>query len=94
MVSIKPKRRSTPKDDTMKIEGADAAIIGYAQRCGEPVVVVYDYQRLVSVFMQGGMDEDEAREWVEYNIIGAWLGKGTPIVMHDTNSCDIEVHED
>lgn len=89
MVSIKSKRSVNPKDDTLKIDGADAAIIGYAQRCGEPVVVVYDYQRLVAVFMQHGMDEEQSREWVDVNIVGAWMGKGTPIVMHDTNDVEI-----
>lgn len=69
----------------MKIEGADSAIIGYAQRCGEPVVVVYDRKLLVKLFMQGGMEEDEAEEYVDFNIVGAWVGNGTPIVMVNLN---------
>jgi hypothetical protein len=68
--------------DTLFIGGADAAIVGFINRCGEDPIVVYDYDRLVTVFMKQGMTDDEAEEWISVNVEGAWVGKGTPGVLH------------
>jgi hypothetical protein len=32
--------------------------------------------------MRSGMDEDDAREWYEYNILGGWMGDATPVFLH------------
>jgi hypothetical protein len=42
---------------------------------------VYEYRRLVRVFVEEGMTEDEAVEWMEVNTLGGWLGETTPIVL-------------
>lgn len=70
-----------PNSPTLLLDGADDAIIGYIQRCGHPVVAIYDHQKLVEHFVREGMTEDEAEEWVEFNIVGAWMGEGTPGVL-------------
>jgi hypothetical protein len=80
------------KNVTLLVDGADDAIIGYINRCGQPMVVIYDYQRLVEHFVSEGMSEDEATEWIEFNIIGAWIGEGTPgVLMRATNEDILEL---
>ena len=69
-------------DETLKIPGKDAAVIGWFQRCGQVPVVVYDFARLVEEFQKDGMTQDEAVEWGVINIEGAWVGQGTPAVLH------------
>lgn len=71
------------KDKTLLIEGADAAIVGYIERCGQVPIVVYDYEKLIEVFREkfGGADESEVIEYIEFNILGAWMGNGTPAVL-------------
>ena len=64
-----------------KWTGCDDAIVGLGHRCGCDTVVVYDYDKLVDVFMQQGMDEEESIEWIDYNILGAWVGEDTPIIL-------------
>ena len=64
-----------------KWTGCDDAIVGLGHRCGCDTVVVYDYDKLVDVFMQQGMDEEESIEWIDYNILGAWVGDDTPIIL-------------
>jgi hypothetical protein len=54
----------------------DAAIVGVCD--GR---VVYEWASLVQVFVAQGMTEEEAEEWVSFNIAGAYLGKGTPLLM-------------
>jgi len=60
----------------------DAAIIGVGVRCGQPDIAVYDYAKLVQVFIDDGMTEEEAEEWIDYNINGQWIGEATPIVVY------------
>lgn len=77
------------KDKTLLIDGCDRAILGWFQRCGQPVVAVYDHERLVHEFVRQGMTEEEAVEWVSFNIVGGWLGQGTPAVLHRGDVHDI-----
>jgi hypothetical protein len=61
-------------------DGLEAACIGVARRCGAPTLAVYDYDKVVDCFMQrDGMNYEEAVEWVEFNVVGAWVGEHTPI---------------
>jgi len=64
-----------------KWTGCDDAIVGLGHRCGCDTVVVYDYDKLVDVFIQQGMDEEESIEWIDYNILGAWVGDDTSIIL-------------
>lgn len=61
-------------------DGFDDAIVGVARRCGQPTLVVYDYERGVDVLMKrDGMTYEEAVEWMEFNVVGTWIGEHTPI---------------
>lgn len=69
-------------DGPLFLDGCDDAVVGWAVRCGQPAIVVYDHAKLVEKFMDDGMTEEEAHEWVSFNIEGVWVGKGTPAVMY------------
>jgi len=32
------------------------------------------------------MDEEESIEWIDYNILGAWVGDDTPIILMEKHS--------
>ena len=67
----------------LKADGLDAAIIGVGHRCGQPDILVYDTQLVVKILMErDGMDEEGAHEFMEYNIVGAWVGEETPIWVY------------
>lgn len=60
----------------------DKAIVGVAHFKEQGPVVVYDREKLVAQFVEGdGMDQDEADEWVSFNVEGAYVGERTPIIM-------------
>jgi len=63
-------------------DGCDEAIVGYASRINFEPVVVYSYNLLVQVFIKQGMTEDEAIEWVDYNVVGSWVGERTPLILY------------
>ena len=70
------------RDQTLFIPDKNEAVIGWFQRCGQVPVVVYDYEKLVELFVKDGLDEDEAAEWVSVNIENAWVGQGTPAILY------------
>ena len=56
----------------------DGAIIGVAERIGKPPAVTYDTTKLVEILSRS-MTVDEAYEFFEYNILGAYVGDQTPL---------------
>lgn len=62
-------------------EAFDEAIIGLASRADGLLVVAYDYMTCLEVVMRDGMDREEAEEYFEFNVIGAWSGDGTPVFV-------------
>ena len=68
--------------DLVVWDDCDEAIVGVAERCSQPPLVVYDYDMLVNVFLSQGMTYEDARDWISFNIAGAWIGDQTPLILH------------
>ena len=68
----------------MKADGLDGAIIGVGQQFDKPDRLIYDYDKCVDILMTDqGFTEEEAIEWMEFNVKGAYVGEGTPIFKID-----------
>ena len=74
----------------LKITGHDDAILGPAMIWGmdkkgggiRTNVLVYDAEAIRATLMtRDGMDAEEAREYIEFNIEGAYMGPDTPILV-------------
>jgi hypothetical protein len=68
----------------LKIDGHDNAILGPAFMWNNNQLVqtlVYDAEMIRENLMNDGMTAEEAREFIEFNIEGAYLGDGTPILV-------------
>jgi hypothetical protein len=60
----------------------DAAILGVAERIGMSPIVAYDTAKILDILCErDGMDDDEALEYFEFNIAGAYVGDRTPIFI-------------
>jgi hypothetical protein len=68
-------------ESALLIDDADSAFIGFTSRPGLPLLAVYDYEKLVDVFINDGLSYEDAVEWVDFNIVGAWHGEKTPIIV-------------
>lgn len=68
-------------EGAMLFDGFDDAIIGVFERCGQPVVVAYDYEKCVQALVSQGLTEEEAEEHMSFNVEGGWLGDRTPAVV-------------
>lgn len=66
-------------DEILFMDGFDNdCIAGIGIRFGQEPIVMYDYDKVINQLIRDGMTEDEASEWFDYNIIGAWVGDRTP----------------
>ena len=68
-------------DETLLFHGYDAAIIGTTNSWTAVTKVIYDGEKLVEMLLECGMTDDEAMEYIAYNMDGAYMGEGTPIIM-------------
>jgi hypothetical protein len=59
----------------------DEAIVGIGSRCGQPDLLVYSYEKIIDVLVKDGMEREEATEYADFNIVGAWVGEHTPIIL-------------
>jgi hypothetical protein len=72
--------------EALVCDGFDDAIIGIAERINLNSVIVYDVAKIISILIDRyGMTYDEAEEYYNYNILGAWLGDNTPIYVRTQN---------
>ncbi|CAB4144142.1 hypothetical protein UFOVP460_19 [uncultured Caudovirales phage] len=69
-------------DEVVIADGLSDAFVGLAQTGSEgKTVAVYDSVKIIGILMEQGMTQDEAVEYYEYNILGAYVGDATPIYL-------------
>jgi len=69
-------------EDALKADGFDDCIIGFSvAQPGRPSVIVYDTDKVISKLISEGMSREEAWEYFEFNISGAYMGENTPIFI-------------
>mgnify|MGYP003132652020 FL=1 len=75
----------------LKWDGFDNAIVGVGERCNTDSMIVYDYDKMVKVLVtRDDMSYEEAEEYIDFNIVGAWIGDTTPIIVTKKNIEEIE----
>tara|TARA_R100000935_G_scaffold48141_1_gene72471 strand:+ start:432 stop:650 length:219 start_codon:yes stop_codon:yes gene_type:complete len=67
----------------LKADGFDEAIIGIGSRCGQPDIIAYDVSKCIKILMDQNMTEEEAIDYFEFNVVGAWMGEETPIFVRE-----------
>lgn len=57
--------------------GFEKALIGYAERFND-VFAIYDRERVIEILVEQGLSHEDAEEYFGFNVVGAWMGSGTP----------------
>ena len=83
--------------DLLTLDGFDEAVIGIVERAGL-LAVCYDRNKILKILMRD-MNLDEAMEYYEFNILGAYMGEHTPVYLDlmplwETKCMEQSDHED
>lgn len=80
-----------------KWDGYDEAIIGPAMvwhKKGHTEVLVYNAETIRNILIsRDGMGFEEAREFIEFNIEGAYIGVDTPILVWPNDMYRVTDHD-
>ena len=72
---------SQHNSEALLADGFEDALIGVGQQF-DKALAVYDRQKCIEILMKrDGMSDEEAVEFFEYNVTGAWVGEYTPIFL-------------
>ena len=75
----------------LKWDVFDSAIIGVGERNNTDSMIVYDYDKMINVLVtRDSMTHEEAEEYLDFNVIGAWIGDTTPIIVNKKSIKEIE----
>ncbi len=74
-----------PDEVFLSADGFDNALIGIAYDKIKGVhVLIYSRMKCIEILIErDGMSEDEAEEYFDYNVEGAYVGEKTPIFVDD-----------
>ena len=68
-----------PELELLKADGFDSAIIGVDLNAE---IIVYDVDAMTQVLIDEGMEEIDAIEYLQYNVLNAYVGEKTPIYIN------------
>jgi hypothetical protein len=75
------------EEKMVKADGFEDAIIGVGGRINMPEVLIYSYNKCVKILMKrDNFTHEEAIDWMNYNVVGSWVGETTPIFVHEIPS--------
>ena len=64
-------------DEAIRFDGLDDAVVGTDHEGN----LVYEYEIMTRLFVEQGMTEEEAEEWINFNVIGTNGGYGFTILF-------------
>ena len=74
---------------TLTADGFDDAILGLVTDFNAEPRIAYSKIKCIEILMKrDGMDYEEAMEYFDYNVSGAYVGEKTPIWVDDEMFCD------
>jgi hypothetical protein len=68
-------------EGVIRLDGYDDCIVGVSDEFGGVVRLVYDRRKIITKLTADGMEEGDAVEWFDYNIIGGYYGPGGPVFI-------------
>ena len=64
------------EEECLTADGFEDALVGCTY--GANVVAVYDINKMIEVLIEEGMEYEDAVEFLDYNVVGAYVGDKTP----------------
>jgi hypothetical protein len=68
--------------EAMLADGFEEAILGMCLQFGSEPLVAYDYNKCIDILVnRDGMTQSEATDYIQFNVIGAYVGNNTPVFI-------------
>lgn len=67
-------------EKVMMATGLEDAFIGIGRQFSNPPFAIYDREKCIDILMED-MSNEEAEEYFEYNVQGAYVGESTPVFV-------------
>jgi len=68
--------------EAMMADGFDEAVLGMCIQFGSEPIVAYDYEKCIKILIErDGMNRTDAIDFMEFNVIGAYVGLHTPVFI-------------
>lgn len=77
----KRERLAELDPEILLADGFEDALVGYAERACSDVVAVYDREKCIECLIAEGCSREDAIEHFEFNVVGSYVGKKTPIFL-------------
>lgn len=74
-------------EELMTMDDYDDCIVGVVERFGQPYIVCYDKDKVLAKLSRD-MTYEEAVEFFEFNMVGAFVGETTPCFITKFESND------
>jgi hypothetical protein len=75
------ERLDRTEETALTADGFDDCIIGLAYQFNQPLVV-YSKQKIITQLMKD-MSGEDALDYFDFNMAGAYMGESTPLFMED-----------
>ena len=69
-------------------DGFEKAFMGHARRFNIEIAI-YDYNKCIGI-LEKDMTREEAEEFFEFNVVGAWVGEYTPAFLTLEEVCQTQ----
>jgi hypothetical protein len=80
---LKQIKERYPDTPFREWHGFEDAVLDVAERCGQEPYLVYDFVKMVAIYMnEQGCEEDVAIDEIYYNYINSWNGEHTPVAIN------------
>ena len=68
-------------EEALTADGFEDALLGFGHQFTH-AIAVYDRDKCIEILMtRDGMSGEEAMEYFDFNVTGAWVGEHTPVFL-------------
>jgi|TARA_R110000751_G_scaffold14809_5_gene47847 hypothetical protein len=82
-------------DKPLLADGFDSAVLGLSRGTLGADIAVYSIDRCIDILVKrDGMSEDEAIEFMNFNVLDAYMGPMTPMFVYEMDAAAINEYAD
>ena len=78
------------ENKSLVVDGYEDCLVGVVERFGMKPIYCFDKSKIIDkITSEENMSIEEANEHFDNNIIGSWVGEGTPCFLSPLSCCDL-----